>query len=222
MNVCVRFRKPEALSALKQVWNGTIVYIGDNPIATKMRLRLLQPCLIPGTRPGTVQLPCDAHERTSKTLLAQGACRSGHTPQNRDSTASIDPKLTVQDERDNSNVVLKISRNIPSKPNLAKSILDSVMCVKRHTAESQLSVWKTGSDASDRIQHMFDILKLDMEKWSQMETVMEEAPNMQEEQLCQPPVVTAANLRSEIRASLPMQSPKCAMVCTGNHGSDVQ
>lgn len=222
MNDGAQFRNPKALEALKKVWNGTTVYIGDNPIATKLRLRLLQPCLIPGTQPGTVQLPCNAHEHTSTTLLAQGARRSGRTPHNRHQTASIDPELNVQDERDHANVVLKISRNMSSKPTLAKSILESVLCVKRHTAEPQLSVWKTGKDASDRIQLMFDDLKFEMEKWPQMGTVMEEDPSMQQEP-CSKPVVTAANPRSGVCASLPTQTtrPKCAMVCTGNHGADV-
>jgi len=171
----VCFRKAEDLQALKQVWNGTTVYIGDNPIAMKLQLHLLQPQLIPGARPGTVQLSCDAREPVSTTLLAEGMQR--HVHHDHPCARFLVPEITGQRLRGKyraESVVLKISRKLPNRPTLAKSIMRSIMSVKRDTAHVACASWRTDESASEKLLHMFDTLKRELSKWEQMDSVPEE------------------------------------------------
>ena len=208
------FRKPAALAALKQIWNGTTVYVGDNPIARKMRLHLLQPSTIPGARPGTVQLPADVHECTSTTLLAQGVSRGSNDERpHSDPSPSASPLPAQQDKQHISNVIVKVTRNLQSRPTLANSMMESITCVKRNTADLQPTVWETEGDASEKIQQMFDEIQRDMENWKQLESVAEETPSVLGENTCEQ-AVSATEIEAGIFRTA--QAPRDAAVCPRN------
>lgn len=181
------------------------MYIGDNPIARKLRLHLLQPSHIPGTRAGTVQLPCDAHQPVCTTLLARGTPRQdGHRSSYRSDQASQRPSQKPGEDISAHNVVLKISRNMACKPTLANSISKSILSVKRATADPFPSTWEAGNDASERLLRVFDALQCELGQWQQMECVPEETPSLtQKATLAQAGDVTIANQERVVRTDHP-------------------
>eukprot|EP00892_Ulva_mutabilis_P008412 jgi/Ulvmu1/5943/UM026_0065.1 len=178
-----RIRKPEDLESLKQLWNGTVVYIGDNPIARKLRLQLLQPHSIPGSCPSTVQLPCDPHETMCTTLFARGKSRWQNHGAPTDIADSLPLCARPDSDASAANVVLKVSRNLSQRPTIANSIMNSILPVKKATTEVSATAWNTNEDASDRLLHMFDALQCDLEKWQRLEPVPEETPSLLETEL---------------------------------------
>lgn len=174
-------RKPETLKVLQQVRNGTTVYIGDNPLARKMRLQLLQPKSIPGSRPGTVGISEDAREPATTTVLAEGACPAIHSSTEGIQNSSVQvntgggPTVDPLSNASTSSVFVKMMRYAPKKPMLAKSLLDGILHVRKSTSRDQHGVLKLDEGAGERLLAVFDELNVDIDKWREMQTVPEES-----------------------------------------------
>jgi hypothetical protein len=164
------------------VRNGTTVYIGDNPIARKMRLRLLDPQAIPGTRPGTVSLSEDARDPTTTTILTQGVHAAPGTPAGPGKDAEILEQITNTDgaqfdalSREHaSNVFIKMMRYTPDRPMLVQSLLDGIFCVRKSMSKDREGLWKMDENAGERLMAVFDELNVEIDNWRRMETVVEE------------------------------------------------
>lgn len=172
-------RKTENLKVLQRVRNGATVYIGDNPIARKMRLRLVHPKAIPGSRPGTVGISEDAREPATTTVIADGMRNTERGPGEADSAmlANDAGAHTVNplSNSSTSSVFVKMMRYTPHRPMLAKSLLDGILHVRKSMSKDQQGVWKMDDTAGDRLLAVFDELHVDIEKWREMETVPEES-----------------------------------------------
>lgn len=176
-------RKPEALKALQRVRNGTTVYIGDNPIARKMRLRLIEPQAIPGTKRGTVSMSEDAREPATTTLMTRGIDAPPGTPGAQGTDSALLAQLTNTageqmvdplSKEHASSVFIKMMRHAPDRPMLAKSLLDGIFSVRKSISKDQEGVWKMDENAGERLMAVFDELHVEIENWNHMETVVEE------------------------------------------------
>lgn len=166
---------------LQRVRNGTTVYIGDNPIARKMRLRLVQPKAIPGSRPGTVGMSEDAREPATTTVIAESICplKSNERAHAEDAVlqeltdtaggGTVDPLSNSS----TSSVFVKMMRYTPERPILAKSLLDGILHVRKSVSKDQQGSWKMDENAGERLLAVLDELNVDIDKWREMETVPE-------------------------------------------------
>lgn len=166
---------------LQQVRNGTTVYIGDNPIARKMRLHLVQPKAIPGSRPGTVSISEDAREPATTTVIAEGMASPVGNNEIVEAESAM-PQLTntaggyTVDPLSNSStssVFVKMMRYTPERPMLAKSLLDGILQVRKSMSKDQQGLWKMDENAGERLLAVFDELNVDIDRWREMETVPE-------------------------------------------------
>ena len=144
---------PTALRALQGFRNGTTVYVGGNPITSKLRLGLVEPRAVPGCAAGTVATSATSTAAHTSVIQASGR---GDAASPRDS------------------VTLKLHKELPDRPRLARSLAAGL-----HSVSSQLDTvapeqLKFTSLDHDKLVEVFDQLQSEIDSWQALATVQED------------------------------------------------
>ena len=146
-----------------------------------MRLKLVEPKVIPGSRPGTVGMSEDAREPATTTVIAEGLSPAGNKERAHAERESLEQiadtaggsTVDPLSNSSTSSVFVKMMRYTPERPILAKSLLDGILHVRKSVSKDQQGSWKMDENAGERLLAVFDELNVDIDKWREMEPVPE-------------------------------------------------
>ena len=129
-----------------------------------MQLHLLEPSTVPGCAAGTVATGDTAAAAHTTTVHTRGRAARDASPHD----------VAAGAARLRDSVVLKMQRDVPERPSLAKSITSS-----RHVVSSELDsagVQKLAFDGldHDKLVQVFERLKGEIDSWQELATVQEE------------------------------------------------
>lgn len=148
----------EGLQALEGLNNGVEVLIGNNPIAANLTNRRIQPHCVPNCHPGTVASSADIYGSMTVPITARNPKAAG------EAGASAEKDLLRS-----STVTIRVKRNVPDRPSLAKSLTCGLNTVNSSMAECMQDLTRGAVTfqglTHSKIVDVFDQLHQELDNW---------------------------------------------------------